>query len=161
MKFYTAFDRRPVSALTCVGPGRTKQAHKDECDINKLLERYNRTGKLPGMIKGNPMYGDFSGVMDYQDALAVVEKAGMQFAALPARVRERFKNDPAQFLDFCGNPENRAEMSRLGLLKAEAQEAPGGGSAEGVASVPGTDGTAPSQPVGTAEGGTVARASQA
>jgi hypothetical protein len=37
--------------------------------------------------------------------------------ALPADIRFRFLNDPGRFVDFCSDPANRDEMSKMGLLR--------------------------------------------
>lgn len=102
--------------------GRTKQSFKDECDINNIVKKFNKTGQLPEMIKQNPQYGDYSSGMDYQEACNLVIKADQQFQALPARVRERFNNDAKQFLIFATNPQNGLEMAKMDLLTPEAKE---------------------------------------
>jgi len=103
-------------ALICPEQGRTKQSSKDECDINKILKRYAKTGQLPDLIKQNPQYGDFSSVPQYQDALNIVAHANEQFSSLSSNVRSRFHNDPAQFLAFTSDPKNVPEMISLGLV---------------------------------------------
>lgn len=102
--------------------GRTKQAFKEECDINGILRKFNKTGQLPEMIKKNPQYGDFSEAPQYQEALNLVLAAEQQFAALPARARERFHNSPKEFLEFANNAANADEMAKMGLIKPEAIE---------------------------------------
>jgi len=77
------------------------------------------SGVLP-QRSGNPLYGDYSEVPEYQEALEVVRVAGEQFRGLSARNRERFNNDPAQFLDFVSNPSNAQAMAEMGLMKPEA-----------------------------------------
>jgi phage internal scaffolding protein len=109
------------SALYCEDPSRTKQAFKEECDINTILKRFNVTGQLPvGPLQ--PQYGDFSGVYDYQTALNAVIAAQDSFNALPAMLRNRFANDPAAFVDFCSDESNREEMTRLGLVIEKATQ---------------------------------------
>ncbi|WNK15022.1 MAG: internal scaffolding protein [Microvirus sp.] len=98
---------------------RTKQSFRDECDINRIMARYAKSGVLPDLIRGNPQYGDFSSVADYQSALNIVVLAEEQFASLDGQVRARFGNDPACFLSFCSDPANRSELARMGLLKPE------------------------------------------
>lgn len=110
---------RPV--IVC-GKGRTKQSFRDDCDINNILKKYNKTGQLPGLIKTNPQYGDFSEVGTYQDALAVVLHAQSQFEGLPSAVRARFSNDPASFLAFATNPQNGEEMVRMGLATKKKEK---------------------------------------
>lgn len=95
----------------------TKQSFSDECDINNILRRYEKTGQLPDRIKENPRYGDFSQPFDYQESLNIVIHAQEQFSLLSARVRERFNNDPQKFLEFTADPENLPEMVELGLAE--------------------------------------------
>ena len=109
------------SALYCEDGSRTKQAFKEECDINTILKRFNVTGQLP-VSPLQPQYGDFSGVFDYQTALNAVIEAQESFNALPATLRNRFANDPAAFVDFCSDESNREEMVRLGLVIEKATD---------------------------------------
>lgn len=112
-----------VSAPSSGGPGKTKQAAKDECDINQLMTRYQKTGHLPpGMGVGR--YGDFYTVDDFLSAQLVVKTAEIQFNSLPATVRERFNNEPSALLAFVANPENLEEARELGLLKEELIKEP-------------------------------------
>jgi len=96
-------------------PSRTQKQFRDECDINNIIKRFQTTGQLPSMIKNNPQYGNFAEVTDYQTSLNLVIKAQEQFSALNARLRNRFNNDPAQFLAFVGDKANLQEMVKLGL----------------------------------------------
>jgi phage internal scaffolding protein len=103
-------------------PSRTQQHFRDECDINRILERFNVTGQLPiGSVQ--PQYGDFSGITDYQSALNAVMAAQDSFLELPAKVRARFDNDPALFVEFASDEANRDEMKALGLLRQETAQA--------------------------------------
>jgi len=104
-----------ASGLVCEEPTRAQQHHKDECDINVILERFGKTGQLPvNAISGN--YGDFSGVHDYHTAMNTLIAVESEFAALPANIRNRFANDPANLVQFLDNPNNRAEAESLGLV---------------------------------------------
>lgn len=103
------------TGLVCQDPSLAQQQFRDECDINNILERFNVTGQLP-VTPLEPKFGDFTGINDYQTALNAVISAQESFDQLPARVRERFANDPAAFVDFCLDESNRDEMKALGLL---------------------------------------------
>lgn len=106
-------------ALDVSGPSLTQQSGKDECDINIIVERAKRGADLSLLARsGAPMYGDFTGLPSYRDALLMVNKARDMFMSLDAFVRERFANDPAKLLDFLGDPKNRDEAVKLGLVKA-------------------------------------------
>ncbi len=105
---------RPFS-LDCGTEGKTVQASKDECDINILMSRYEKTGTLPINTK-QPIYGDFSNVSDYMDAVHQTAKAQAMFDALPARIRDRFGNSPEGLLEFMDDPQNLDEAIELGLV---------------------------------------------
>lgn len=123
----------------------TIQSAKDECDINKIMERYARTGLL--QVDGRtPHWGiDVTNApKDLETAYAAVMRAEELFAALPAVVRRRFGDDPVQFCDFANDPANVDELRKMGLAKPEAPVAPpaGGGSQ------PPSSGGSSSPPVG-------------
>jgi phage internal scaffolding protein len=104
-----------ASGLVCEEPTRAQQHHRDECDINVILERFGKTGQVPvNAISGT--YGDFSGVHDYHTALNAIIASEEEFAALPAQIRNKFANDPANLVQFLDNPDNRAEAEKLGLV---------------------------------------------
>ncbi len=110
------------SKLIFTRPSRTKQSFRDECDINHILRQFNVTGQLPtGSVQ--PQYGDFSGITDYQSALNAVMAAQDSFLQLPAKVRAKFDNDPALFVEFASDEANRDEMKALGLLHEETAQA--------------------------------------
>lgn len=115
--------RLPV-ILETPGPGRTLQSFKDECDINRIMKRYQQTGVIDHVNRAQPQFGDIQAI-DFQDGLNIVLEAEARFAALPSDVRDRFGNDPARLLDFVGKPENAQEAVKLGLL--DAPPAPVGG----------------------------------
>lgn len=114
--FITAYGEKVKQPLYFSGPGRTKQAHKEECDINNILSRYKKTGVLAFQQQHEPQYADVSGI-NFQDAQFVVARARSLFAELPSHLRARFRNDPAQFLDFVQNEANRPEAEELGLVR--------------------------------------------
>jgi len=101
------------------GQGRTKRQFKDECDINVIMRRYAQTGTLEHVRHQEAQYADVTG-HDFQKACDVVATARTMFAELPAHVRDRFKNDPQEFLEFVHDEDNLAEARELGLLSPEA-----------------------------------------
>lgn len=100
--------------------GMTHQEFKDECDINQIMARSLRSGTFPPAVAVG-RYGDFSEAGDFQEAQELLARSEGQFAGLPAKVRERFKNDPAQFLNWVERVENLDEAQELGLLSEEAE----------------------------------------
>lgn len=119
--FRDMYGNRPVGTpYISDQPSRTKQSFKDECDINVIMRRYDKTGVLPAGV-GVGSYADFSSVGSFQDSQNILIKAQSQFDALPARVRDRFQNDPEKLLRFIADKANFEEAKKLGLLKDEAK----------------------------------------
>lgn len=102
--------------------GRTKQSFREECDINFIMKRYTRTGRLPELIRTDGKYGDYSNAGDFREAQDIICHAKEQFSALSSRQRERFNNDPARFLDFMNDRSNEDEARKLGFLKPKAPD---------------------------------------
>ncbi len=88
----------------------------DECDVNRIMARFEKTGLIEHVNEHQGQYGDYSEVQDYQSSLDQVMGAKAMFASLPADLRTMFDNDPGKFLDFATNPENAQEMREMGLL---------------------------------------------
>jgi phage internal scaffolding protein len=109
------------SGLHCEDASLAQQHFKEECDINTILEKFNITGLLPQQPL-SPRYGDFTGIGDYHTALNRVFAAQDEFEALPAQIRARFGNDPAQLIEFLENSDNRPEAEELGLVEKAAAE---------------------------------------
>lgn len=103
-------------------PSRTKQAHVDECDINKIVARIRKNGFAPlnlSEMRG-AFYGDVTNApADYMEAQALVMRVETTFAALPAEIREKFGNNPAELAKAVINPLRREEMEKMGLIKPE------------------------------------------
>jgi len=128
--FYRPHDR--VLALTTVRdvktgkivtpPSRTKQSHKDECDINNIIKQFKVTGMF-NHVRNNAaqgVYTDLPEPVEFQEALNIVMGAENAFAMLPAKIRDEFGNDPQRFLAFTADPRNADRMAELGLTNPVA-----------------------------------------
>lgn len=94
--------------------GRTKQAFKDQCDINKILKKAQQTGSITHLQKYPEMvYGEFDGEFDLLTAQNLLARGGEIFADLPSETRREFNNNPAEYLAFVNNPENRGRLKEL------------------------------------------------
>lgn len=117
-------------------PTVTKQCFKDECDINNIVSRWQKSGVAGSSFSASPgEFADVADVPDYHTALNMVLDAQKRFSELPANIRDRFRNDPGEFLRFVDDPKNTDEAVSLGLaVKREATperpQAAGGGVAE-------------------------------
>lgn len=125
----------------CSEGGRTRQSMRDECDVNLIVGRYQRTGILPEGSSRMASYG-FAPALELQEALETVAKAQSMFMDLPSKVRRRFDNDPVSFLAFLQEPENYEEAIELGLAERPATDAGAGAeeAAEGSGAAASQDG---------------------
>lgn len=71
----------------------------DEVDVNTIVRRFGLTQSLPANLEAG-VYGDFSGITDFESAVEMVDRARQGFMGLPAELRDRFKNDPARLIAF-------------------------------------------------------------
>lgn len=119
IKFRTQYDLNYNSRIfdTEVGEDENLVQHhmQEECDVNVIMRRYQAIGELTHIYQMAGTYGDFSDVGDYKDGVERIMAADAMFMELPASVRDRFGNDPAQFVEFATDPSNIDEMRKMGL----------------------------------------------
>ncbi|AXH73523.1 MAG: internal scaffolding protein [Microviridae sp.] len=95
--------------------GMTRQEFAEECDINTIMAKYEAGGAVSHVNAQKPVYLDctlYPGLQAHMDAF---REASASFAALPAKVRREFDNDPQQFVDFACDPENIERLREWGL----------------------------------------------
>lgn len=100
----------------------TRQEMAAECDINRIMARYLRSGNVDHFKKWGGQYMDVP-PLDYQEAMNIQLTAQAMFDDLPAHVRKKFDNKPAEFLEFVQNPKNADELITLGLRKKPVEPA--------------------------------------
>jgi phage internal scaffolding protein len=117
----------PVTGEITSPPSRAKQEFKDQCDMNNIIKAYRLTGQINHVAANAAQgrYEDLPDEFDLQQSLNVVREADAAFASLPAKLRDRFGNDPAKFLGFLSNPENIDEARRLGIINSVKPESGG------------------------------------
>lgn len=103
-------DRKPPD----FSQSATKQAFKDQCDINKILKKAQKTGSLAFAQKyADFTFGEFDGEFSLLDAQQRIAKAGQIFAELPSEVRKEFANNPLDFVAFAADPTNQGRLVEL------------------------------------------------
>lgn len=102
------------TGLECDDPSLAVQSEAEDADINTIVKRFGLTGQMPEGVR-LPSYGDFTGIVDYRDALAALREADDSFLQYPAHIRARFENDPAKFAEFVLNPANKQSLIDLGI----------------------------------------------
>lgn len=102
-------------ALSFDNPTLTEQHHRESCDVNYIIDVFQRTGKIsPG---NSCFYEDVSDrPSDLLECMNVVKRSQEIFSSIPSKIRARFDNDPVKLLDWISDPSNRKEAGEIGLL---------------------------------------------
>lgn len=102
----------------------TVQDDVEASDINTIVRIFGVTGEVPhGRIAA--LTGDFTDLpTDYHTAQNLVLEAQNIFMELPSQQRDRFQNDPGQFLDFIHNSSNYDEAVKLGFIPPKENPPP-------------------------------------
>ncbi len=117
MKFRTNYDEKLISqGIVFTEPSRTKQSELEASDINNIMARYATTGTITHLAQGQPLYGDFSEVEDYQASLEKVMSAEERFMSLPSDIRKKFDYNPQKMVEFILDEKNREECYSLGFF---------------------------------------------
>ena len=115
-------DVDPVTGELVDKVSMTKQEFVKECDVNNIVKAF-QPGTMHMLLQQYAAQGRFEELpdpLDYQEALNIQMEAEKAFLDLPAKVRERFNQEPGQFLAFMSDPANEKEARALGLLKPQA-----------------------------------------
>ncbi len=118
-----------VPVVSPCGDGAAQQQFKDDCDTNKIMQRFQKTGAIDHVAKHQPEYGFASG-NDYHQSMNIITKADSMFNDLPSNIRNEFNNNPQAFLEFVQDPKNAERANELGIAltdkaAAKAAELPG------------------------------------
>jgi len=101
----------------------TKQEFAAESDINTIMKKYERSGISIETLSRFSMqtlpenFKDLTGPIDHKAALDMLDELHSTFDNLPARIRDRFHNNPYEFVDFFSHAENQEEAIKLGLAR--------------------------------------------
>jgi phage internal scaffolding protein len=115
-EFYTPYTNpKTVKPFNTVGESLTQEQFAEECKINNILRSHDQNGVINHIHRGNAIYGDFSNITDFSDALDQIKEAQSEFMNIPSEIREKFKNDAGEFFKFASNSENLDELRKMGL----------------------------------------------
>lgn len=119
-EFYTPYtNQKTVKPFETVGESLTQEQFAEESEINNILRSHDRNGIIEHINRGNAIYGDFSNITDFSDALQQIKEAQDEFQNIPWQIREKFENDAGQFFKFASNPDNIQELRKLGLANPD------------------------------------------
>lgn len=115
--FKTKFDRTETKGVKFEIPSMVQQSDKDSTDINLIIKRYCECGICPTCTV-QPISEDVAMLSgeDFNSMMQKMAQVNNQFNELPAEVRKKFANNPANMLEFIQDPNNRKEAEKLGLI---------------------------------------------
>lgn len=103
------------------GEGGAKQSMREECDVNLIVQRFQKTGLISHLADGVPSFVDVSELGDFRSVLEHCRSVEAYFQGLPAKVRAVFSNDSRSFMDYLeGNP-GVGDLEELGLEAIEGR----------------------------------------
>lgn len=132
VKFYSRYSPPQVDGECFPLDSMTQQAFKEDCDVNAIIARFERTGAITHIADAKGFFGDvFDLPTDFSRVNDFIENANASFMTLPASVREQYSNDPYQFLDAVNrgvfkfeSPENTASMQVDSAVTADSASSP-------------------------------------
>lgn len=99
-----------------------QQQFKDQCDVNKIMEKYKKGKPITHLNTSSGVYADLLEIPDYREALEIVRHAQDAFLDLPAKIRAEHENDPQKLIQWLQDPSNDDKAVELGL-KTRPQKA--------------------------------------
>lgn len=130
---YGYYNRPPREPMLFTEPSMTQQQFLEESDLNNIVDKNMKLKdpafltklQLAGKIRTEqPIYGDFTEMGSYQEAMNLVHSVDEQFLTLPSKIRDRFNNNPVELYNFVQDPSNYDECVSLGLFEKPVVEAP-------------------------------------
>lgn len=101
-------------------PSKTDQSFRKEVNVNSIMAKYFKTRQIDLVKAGRGRYMDVSAIPDLMGAFDKVHRAEKAFSELPAVVRERLGNNPANMTDFVLDPKNEDLLREYGMLTPKA-----------------------------------------
>lgn len=97
------------------GPNPASQSAAEQTDLNKMSQKYLAQARLGNPMGRKPMFIDVP-AQDLQTMMNTVIKAQESFRRVPAKIRNKFANNPVTLIAFLQDPENRREGVEMGLI---------------------------------------------
>lgn len=107
-----------VPVVSPTGHTPAQQQFKDDCDVNTIMRRFQKTGVIDHVAKHQPIYG-FASSQSYHESMNIVAIADSMFNDLPSSIRNEFSNNPEAFLEFVQDPKNAERAAELGIALSD------------------------------------------
>lgn len=112
--FKTAYTTTKRVITTSKNPSLTDESYADECNISMMIEKY-RVSKIPPRTI-DVSYGHSPTIEDFQNAQYLLAEVKSNFEGLPSSIRDEFKNDVQNYLEYIGDKANLKDCYERGLI---------------------------------------------
>lgn len=94
------------------GPSRTKQAFKDDTDINRMLAQAQKAGSMSHLKKFQGHYADYED-FDFLTAQTTLTRGREIFDNLPIELKREFGQSPDKFFEFVNDVANKDRLKEI------------------------------------------------
>lgn len=89
-------------------PSLTDQQWAEDCDVNNIMAKYQKTGQITHSARTQGVYADVSDIPDLMESKQRIVDAINQFDSLPQEIKQYYHYDPYDFaLNY--KPDNHPE----------------------------------------------------
>lgn len=110
-------------------PSMTKQSFRDSTKVDRILKQYatkgvdaNNVGLFQNNVATSAKFGVADMARDYQMQLNRVVAVKTYFESLPSRLRDFFRHEPSNMLEYMADPKNKDKCIEMGLFPTEVKE---------------------------------------
>lgn len=122
-KFYTSFNRPPRVASHAGGKSMTQQQFAQECDINYIVKRAQRTGTIPALPTQEMLFGTLS-EDTFKQRMDQMAEIKSYFECLPSEIRLHYHNSVNEFIALMNTEEGIEEGRKLGIISPAGTPVP-------------------------------------
>lgn len=107
-----------------------QQQYKDSCDVNKIMEKYEKTGQITHLAKTQGRYANLGEPQDLMEAIIIKERADKAFETLPAKIKAMANHDPVQFIKMLQDPQYDDVLQEYGVKDKPKKSSPTNGASD-------------------------------
>ncbi|AXL15222.1 internal scaffolding protein [Microviridae sp.] len=116
IKFLDMNKNRKRVSLDLSRPKLTDASFQNSCDINVIMQNYQKTGMLPSFPEKTPEFIDCTSIPDLETAFKVSNEAMQAFYELPSDIRKLIDNDPSKLQSLLSDPKYQELLIQAGVL---------------------------------------------
>lgn len=97
-------------------PEDRRLVQQSDMPLTSVRNLIRQASPLPTPEEAGAIFGEFDSANQFQEMMDVIVKAQESFDALPSYIRDRFRNDPRELIEFIDDENNLDEAVDLGII---------------------------------------------